>query len=562
MASVESVWLSKVAGCRQRAICVASLVLLFCGTVWPQAAIMGTTTPSPTQSLAPKDSLGRTTPRGTVLGFLAAAQKGEYDIATEYLNTHLRGKAATRLAQELSVVLDRRLPPRLNQLSDKPEGSQLDPLNSNRDLVGIITSSNGNVEIHLERVERGKAGWIWLFSSKTLESIPDLYEEIDVVPVDEVLPDFLVSTRVFGVPLFGLVALFVGLPLLYLVTLLLNRLLGTIVGRLRRRLSKRADLPNPDIVPGPIRLLLIALTIHWLVSKTGLSLLARQFWSSVALILAIAGVVWILILANSRAEEYVDRRLRRRNLVGVASVVRLTRRFIDLLFIFAAALLVLYFFGVNLTAALAGLGVGGIAVALAAQKTLENVIGGVSLIFDQVVRVGDTLKLGDTLGTVDEIGLRSTRIRTLDRTLVSVPNGQIATMSLEALSARDKFWFHPLIGLRYETTAAQIRSVVDNIRLLLAKHSSVEHASVRVRFMAFASSSLDVDVFAYFYARDWNHFMEIQEEVLLAIMEIIQRNGTQLALPSRAMYLADTFVPDGTTLPGMLKPGRSTAAAK
>ena len=98
----------------------------------------------------------------------------------------------------------------------------------------------------------------------------------------------------------------------------------------------------------------------------------------------------------------------------------------------------------------------GIAIALAAQKTLENVVGGVSLIFDRALHVGDFLKLGDTLGTVQDIGLRSTRIRTLDRTMVSVPNGQIANVSLENLSLRDKFWFHHILGLRYGTTSSQM----------------------------------------------------------------------------------------------------------
>ena len=143
--------------------------------------------------------------------------------------------------------------------------------------------------------------------------------------------------------------------------------------------------------------------------------------------------------------------------------------------IFAGLLATLRHFGVDATPALAGLGVGGIAVALAAQKTLENVIAGASLIFDQAVRVGDALKMGEVQGTVDHIGLRSTRIRTLDRTIVSVPNSQIANISLETLSARDKFWFHP-VDRRSATRARpeQLHAVVDGIRRLLDEHPSVE----------------------------------------------------------------------------------------
>ena len=124
-------------------------------------------------------------------------------------------------------------------------------------------------------------------------------------------------------------------------------------------------------------------------------------------------------------------------------------------------------------------------------------IAGVSLIFDQAVRVGDNLKVGDTQGIVEDIGLRSTRIRTLDRSLLSVPNGQIANMSLENLSSRDKFWFHPILALRYGTTAPQMHTILDDIHNLLAENRRIEPQTVRVRFLRFGSYSLDVEVFAY-----------------------------------------------------------------
>ena len=149
------------------------------------------------------------------------------------------------------------------------------------------------------------------------------------------------------------------------------------------------------------------------------------------------------------------------------------------------------------TAAIAGLGIGGIAVALAAQKTLENVIGGLSLIFDRAVCVGDFLKVGEASGTVDSIGLRSTRIRTLDRTILTVPNGQIANVSIETISSRDMFWFRHFLGLRYETTPRQMRAVVAGIVRQLSAHPAVDRESVRARFLRFGPSSLDIEVVAY-----------------------------------------------------------------
>jgi MscS family membrane protein len=203
---------------------------------------------------------------------------------------------------------------------------------------------------------------------------------------------------------------------------------------------------------------------------------------------------------------------------------------------------------------LAGLGVGGIAVALAAQKTLENVIGGIALIFDRALNVGDWLKWGEIVGTVEDVGLRSTRIRTLDRTLLSVPNGQVSAVSLETLSARDKFWFHPMISLRYDTTTSQMHSVLQGIRSLLAKEPRIERDSVRVRFLRFGVSSLDIDVFAYFLSRDYGEFLEGQEVLLFQIMETIQSAGTSLALPSQTMYLRDAG------MPGAINQERTSAA--
>jgi MscS family membrane protein len=209
-----------------------------------------------------------------------------------------------------------------------------------------------------------------------------------------------------------------------------------------------------------------------------------------------------------------------------------------LLLIFAGVLVTLHYFEVNATAALAGLGVGGIAVALAAQKTLENIIGGVSLIFDQAVRVGDILKLGDASGEVEDIGLRSTRIRTPDRTVVIVPNGQIANMTLENLSLRDKFWFHPILALRYETTSPQMLTVLEGIRSLLEESRHLDPASVRVRFLRFGASSLDIEIFAYVLARDWNQFLEIQEGLHLGILECVESSGVQFAFPPRTILAA------------------------
>jgi MscS family membrane protein len=520
------------------------LVILFCPPTWAQMH-KPSSEPPPHQLEAPKDPLGRTTPRGTVLGFLSVARDGRDELAAQYLNTRLSGNAAGILAHQLFIVLDRRLPPRLNELSDLPEGSVADSLKPNEDLVGTIKTDDHSVDIFVERVDRGKSGPVWLFSSKTLVSIPQLYDEIDVISVEHILPEFFIKTRVASISLFEWFAVLVGMPFLYFLTVLLSRVLSSLGGVLRRRLYRKSDLPNPELLPNPIRLLLVAFAIQWATSKVNLPLLARQFWSSTATLITIAAGVWLLILLANWGEVYVRRILLKRNLTGVTSTLHLTRWVVDLLIIIAGVFVTLHYFGVNPTAALAGVGVGGIAVAFAAQKTLENVIGGVSLIFDQAVRVGDILKVGDTTGRVEDIGLRSTRIRTRDRTVVSVPNGQIANMTLENLSSRDKFWFHPILALRYGTTSPQMYTVLDHLRTLLEESPHLEPSSALVRLLRFGPSSLDVEIVAYVLARDWNQFLEIQGGLLLSIMECIESRGVQFAIPAQTILVASNASSEG-----------------
>ena len=181
------------------------------------------------------------------------------------------------------------------------------------------------------------------------------------------------------------------MPLVFFVVTLASRLLGFLIGPLLRRLYREPDLPNPEVLPKPIRLLFLAFLIRWTISSVALSLFARQIWSSIATLITIAASVWLLILVTGWIEQYVQRRLVRRQITGMVAIVRLVRGVINLLVVVAGVLVVVYRFGLNPTAFLTGIGVGGVAVALAAQKTLENVIGGVSLILDRVVRLGDTV---------------------------------------------------------------------------------------------------------------------------------------------------------------------------
>ena len=379
------------------------------------------------------------------------------------------------------VVLDARLTAQLTRLSDEPEGSLANPLMPNQELVGTVADGDGTVEITLDRVTRGTNGPLWLFSAKTLAAIPTMHRELRLEWGEGKLPRFLFTTQLGGIRLLEWLSVLLGLPILYFFAVILNKILRPLIRLARRQVSWTSDLFAGDALPTPIRLLLLALAIQWFLSNLPAPLLVRQFWSGVAAVITITAFVWLLILVTKEIERYMLSGLPGAGIGGAASLLRLGRRVVDFLVILVGVVAFVRRLGIDPTPALAGLGVGGIAVALAAQKTLENVIAGTSLILDQVVRVGDVLKMGEVVGTVDHVGLRSTRIRTLDRTVVSIPNSQIANASLETLSGRDKFWFHPVVGLRSGTTAQQVRAVVDGCRRLLEEHPSVDGESVRVR---------------------------------------------------------------------------------
>jgi MscS family membrane protein len=499
---------------------------------------------------APKDPLGRTTPRGTVLGFLIAAQKGETALAREFLNTRLTGADADTLAQQLFAVLDERLPARLTQLSDEPEGSKANPLQPNQEVIGTIESSQGRVDVVLERVNNPKTGSVWLFSRRTLDAVPALYADVVQSQSTSLFGRLLTGTQIGGVRLFQWIAVLFAIIVSYIITVFLNRLLTPAILRLWNRTFGRVLPWRGQVLPAPLRLLILALVGRWVLSHVSLSLFVREFWSNAASIVTIASSAWLVIILNGELEDYLLRHSVRSAASARSSLLRLARRAADVVVLFVALLAMLHLFAVDVTPALAGLGVGGIAVALAAQKTLENVIAGVSLIFDQAIRVGDTLKTGTVVGTVDDIGLRSTRIRTGDRTVVSIPNGQLATANLETLSARDKFPFQHVVGVRYETTPDQLREIIDGIRQLLLAQPLIEADSSRVRFIRLGAFSLDVEVFAYLLARDWNHFLEIQEGLLFAITGIVAAAGTEIAFPSQTMYVANT----PATVPGTVPP--------
>jgi MscS family membrane protein len=287
---------------------------------------------------------------------------------------------------------------------------------------------------------------------------------------------------------------------------------------------------------GPFRVALIVAGFRLALEYASPATLSRTFIEralgmSIALAVAWAGAVAVNLIAE-RWRSRLDPRLQAISF----SVLPLGRQILNLSFFLIAILSVLSAWGYNTTAILAGVGVGGIAIALAAQKTIEDLFGGVSVISDRPVLVGDVCRFGDRTGTVMHIGLRSTRIRTPDRTVISVPNGQFATMTLENISGRDKIWFHPTINLRRDTTSDQLSQVLTSFRQILVGHPKVETGKIPVRFIGVGAYSLDVEVVAYVTTSDYDDFLEIQQELLLQLLKAVEQAGTALAVPLQESF--------------------------
>lgn len=193
--------------------------------------------------------------------------------------------------------------------------------------------------------------------------------------------------------------------------------------------------------------------------------------------------------------------------------------------------------GLPLYSVVAGLGIGGLAVALAIRPTLENLIGGIILYADRPVRVGDFCSFGDKTGTIENIGIRSTKLRALDRTLITVPNAALADMQLINWAKCDRMLITTTIGLRYETDTDQLRYIMVKFREMLHAHPKIDPDTVRVRFSGYGASSLDIGVRVHALTREWNEFHAIREDIFLRMKDIVEASGSGFAFPSQTLYM-------------------------
>lgn len=490
------------------------------------------------------DPMGRSTPHGTVLGFLHAAQNGHYREAAQYLQLSRTERATKgeRIARQLHALMDNAFVGRVGTISERREGSGQAGVPRDHERIGSIRINDSETNVDLVRVSDPASGEIWLFSSQVLKDVPDLFGQIEGSELESDLPGFLVTNQVLSTPLWRLIAFFLLIPIsLALAWGLVKLLRGALRIWMRRRQRPfLEDLYNSSLAPATLILTVVfhQIGIHFM----GVPLLIRVYYQKVTGIILVAALAWLVFRLINRWGE----RARVLALTGSGyrsgSLVLLGQRILNVVVVIVAVLLILSIFGFDMTTAVAGLGIGSIAIAFAAQKTLENLIGGISILSDQVIRVGETCQIGDTEGTVEDISLRSTRIRTLNRTELSVPNGQLANMNLENLSRRDKTLFQAKIELRHETSPDQLRSLLKEMRALLQRHPKVDPNVARVRFAGFGERGLDVKIHCHILTSEWSEFLAIREELLLRLMDLVAEAGVGFAFPPRVLYVSEEQV--------------------
>ncbi len=491
----------------------------------------------------PVDSLGRRTPRGTVLGFIKAAGQEDYARAAQYLNlSGLAKKTSAQsgpdLARALQKVLDQRsnIIPR-TLISNDTTGIINDNLGANLDLIGTAEANGEKVDILLEKTEDSINGPIWLFSSETVQRMPALSEKVDGSSIEKVLPKFLIDNKWSGVPVGHWLVMFVLVVLAYLLAGVMATLL---VGLLRVSWKKVREPQVSEVVQAfvlPIRIYLAVWLFVFASQNIGVSIIIRQKFSDVTVVVGLVAFLLLLWQLIDVVSQYARRWLLETGQPGRLSAVLFIRRGIKLVLIAFGIISVLNVLGWDVTTGLAAMGIGGIALALGAQKTIENFVGSITIIADQPLRVGDFCKVDNIAGTVEQIGMRSTRIRTVNRTIVIVPNGQLAALKIENFAFRDRLLFNPTLQLRYETTPDQIRYVLAELRSVLRNHPKVNPDPARVRFVALGENSLDLAVFAYINTSDFNEFLGIQEDLILQMMDVVDGSGSGFAFPSQTLYM-------------------------
>lgn len=500
----------------------ASLLLLFRG-VCSAAALP-----------APADPLGRLNPRSSVTHFLEACHSGDYGKASQYLDlaglpTRARPQQGPQLAKDMEDILNAASNFDVLQLSQSAAGNPNDDPDPNIDHVTSVTVNDQTVTLEMELTKQPSGPSVWLFSRSTVAAIPKLTPIPSTESTIEArLPRFLVSNRMLETPIWKWIALVLFAIALIAVFRLVLRMATIWLRAAETRSRWRREWEWLHAIIGPALTMIAAIGFGIFTHLIAPSALTRIYIGRALLLVFVWAIAWgvmnLFHVSLLRINSLLDPRQR----VVSHSLIYLGRRVGNVVIVVIAAIVILSNWGYNMTTIIAGLGVGGIAVALAAQQTIANVFGGVSVIGDNPIMVGDFGNFGGLLGTVEDIGMRSTRVRTLSRTSVAIPNSSFAGMNLENYSVRDKILFNPTVQIKRSTPKEQIQHCMEAMRDMLAANKSVEIGPSPIRLSSLSAASFAMEIFAYVLTTDIDEFYKIQAGLFLSMNDVFTNSDVEL----------------------------------
>lgn len=406
-------------------------------------------------------------------------------------------------------------------------------------------------EIVISQVQEGPRKGEWLFDAETIDRLPDLYEAIKSQPykkgtaLENVYHLYLIAPGpmipfqwIRGLPSWMHNIIGGQAVWKWIATGLFLLLFALIIRFLYRFGRPKADSNQPASFLS--RLVFPLFGCMFSRVATAIVMNEIRVGGTIGMVLMVTFTVlyyllliWLILLVTNQIANRIIESPRIASQGIDAHMIQSVFRLLSVAAGIVLCLVCTQELGIPITPVLASLGVGGLAVALAAQNTLENLLGGIILFLDRPIRVGDMCRFGETLGKVEEVGLRATRLRTLDDSVITIPNSSFAKMNLENLNRRTKFWYHPHIQLRQDTTADQIRVILIEVRKVLYAHPRVDPEPARIRFSGFGEYSVDLGIFAYVHASDYGEFLGVAEDLNLRVMEIIEQVGAKLAAPPR-----------------------------
>ena len=502
----------------------------------PKATPVAFPSPTPTPEPVPE---APDSPRASARAFIdLTTRKGDFKGAARYLQLPAGEEArGPDLARRLRAVLQRYLDIDLDALSPLAEGSGQDGLPQGVDTVGAVPDGHGDQDPVFVVRTRDTGGTYWAFSRQTVSRIDGWYDGLPDRWVRDWMPERLQRSGPGGLLFWQWLAL----PALLVLTLVLGRILGAFTTALLHRLFRKTPTEWDERL---LERTSPALSLLWAVVVAAvllpwLALLPEAHRSVRSLLggLATVAVFWAIWRSVDVWAQFLMERPWAKDNPSARSLLSVTRNLTKAFVAIGGVVATVAAFGYPVATVLAGLGIGGIALAFGAQKTIENLFGSVALAADEPFRVGDFVKIEDFTGNVEHIGMRSTQIRTLDRTLVSLPNGKLADMRIEDFASRDRIRFAATVSLVYGTTEEQVRRVVSGIEAMLRGNPRVWPDTVVAKLAALSPSSLDVEVLCWFQTGDFGEFRDLRQEALLGIMRIVEDAGTSFAYPTQAVHV-------------------------